>query len=168
MTPEKEPSPFPLGYIYPRWDVDSTTNKSAMKFPTSDSPTTKTVEAPHVEPPTFFPTQPPLPPPQPIPEKEQDYLSDIVCVLLLIGVPNLCISGYERSKRHGDISIRSLRPRNLYHIQLQITTRGEITFNVKKPPDCSVPMYGDILVSIIYYNEKPLSMAIMEPFPRRK
>ncbi|KAF7138174.1 hypothetical protein RHSIM_Rhsim07G0170400 [Rhododendron simsii] len=42
-----------------------------------------------------------------------------------------------------------------------------VAVNVAKPPDGSVPMYGDIVVSI-FYKEKPLSMTIMEPFTHKE
>ncbi|KAH7846879.1 hypothetical protein Vadar_019278 [Vaccinium darrowii] len=179
MRPEKKPSPS-LGYILVETtDVDSTTNKSTTDFPTTDSPTTITVEVPPLEQPTPFPTQPPSPPPpgpQLSPKPEADFWAIIGRLLLFLGA---CVILYVALVRITDLMVSGIDPYgpeihvhsvsfNLHNISSsQITTKGEITFNVTKPLDCSVSTYDNLEVSI-FYEGNPLSMTIIEPFTQKE
>ncbi|KAI8547686.1 hypothetical protein RHMOL_Rhmol07G0215500 [Rhododendron molle] len=178
MCREILPSPSPLGYSPVKTsDIDSTANQSTVELPTVNAATTITIETPHLEPhPTSFPNLPPPPQPQPIPEQEPDFLSVIVGLLLLVGASVIIYKAlgaltymmtYGFDPYGPEIRLESVSF-SLQNISLsKITTRGEITFDITKPHDCSVSIYDDIVVSI-FHKEKPLSMTVMEPFTQKE
>ncbi|KAG5541074.1 hypothetical protein RHGRI_021079 [Rhododendron griersonianum] len=149
MCREILPSPSPLGYIpVETTDIDSSTDQSTVGFPTVNAATTITVEAPHLEPPTSFPTQPPQS--QPIAEQEPDFLSVIVGLLLLVGASVIIYKalgtltymmtyGFDPYGPEIHIESASFSVQNFssYHI----TTEGEIKFNITKAADCAVSIY---------------------------
>lgn len=169
MKPEKEPSSSRQGYIpVETTNVDSTTNKSTINISTTNSATAITIEAPSLEPPTIFQTQQPL---RPSPPPKRNRLHDIYCIFLcLVILADILVIIYLLMMRASvfdpygpEIYIQAVSF-SLHNISsAYVTTKGEITFNVTKPLDCAVPMYGDIGVSI-FYEKEHLSMTIMEPF----
>ncbi|KAH7846686.1 hypothetical protein Vadar_016953 [Vaccinium darrowii] len=169
MKPEKEPSSSRLGYIpVETTNLDSTTNKSTIKIPTTNSATAITIEAPPFEPPTIVQTQRPLPPPPPhARNQEEDIYCNIQGLLILLDflflVCLLIMRASAVDRYSPEIYIHAVSF-SLHNISsAHVTTKGEITFNVTKPLDCAVLMYGDIAVSI-FYEKEHLSTTIMEPF----
>ncbi|KAH7847081.1 hypothetical protein Vadar_021621 [Vaccinium darrowii] len=166
MRPEKKPSPSPLGYIPVETtdDADSTTKKSSMEVPS----TTITVDAA----PASFATQRPsrpMPPPQRISKEGQQVLAGMLCLLLFVGT---CVTIYYAMdvlmklpfQREGpEIYVNNVAFSLNILSPSQINTAGEITFNITKPRDCSVSRYDNFEVGI-FYEEKSISMTIMEPF----
>ncbi|KAH7847436.1 hypothetical protein Vadar_025995 [Vaccinium darrowii] len=160
MKPEKEPSSSRLGYIpVETTNVDSTTNKSTIKIPTTNSATAITIEAPR---------QRPL---RPSPPLKRNLGHDIYCIFLcLVLLADILIIIHLLVRRASavdpydpEIYIQAVSF-SLHNISLaHVTTKGEITFNVTKPLDCVVSMYGDIAVSI-FYEKEHLSTMVMEPF----
>ncbi|KAH7847002.1 hypothetical protein Vadar_020648 [Vaccinium darrowii] len=157
------------------------TNKSN----TIDDPTTITIDTTSLEPLTSYGGKPPLPPPpsQPISD-EQNYsgvvssllsdllltpsLSDLFVTALLVvlfGYMSILLIQLSKFQQAVDPNIQvHTASLSLYNLSSsQITTEGEITFNVTKPPDCSAAFYDNLVVSL-FHMEKPLSVANMESF----
>ncbi|KAH7846075.1 hypothetical protein Vadar_009491 [Vaccinium darrowii] len=169
----------------------TTTKDAATKDPdvtnksnTIDDPTTITIDTTSLEPLTSYGGEPPLPPPpsQTISNEENDSgvvsslsdlllttsLSDLfVTAFFVVCFGYLSILGIQISKfqRAVDPNIQvHSASLSLYNFSSsQITTEGEITFNVTKPPDCSAVFYDNLVVSL-FHMEKPLSVANMESF----
>lgn len=155
-------------------DHDSTTKDpvNINKSTTIDEPTTITIDGKNPKPINSNGGQRPLspsPPPRPRLSKEEEGILGCIIVMAMlvvcfvkIHIDNKEVSEYVPTAdpiiqlQAATFSIHNLSSST-------ITTKGEVSFIVTKPSDCTVAFYDTMVVSL-FHMEKPLSIANMESF----